>query len=151
MIQKKIMKNSWWPSRVSLDLIATIVGAAFVLIGAYLPWLKSNPDYSGNAVVWTQGLTSGYSQFDFILIVPLAFVLITILFWEYSKITGGVLLLSGTLVTIVPLIPAVSVVLKTNPVYIHDTGIFFSIVGGILLFINGARILFRDNIKDAND
>lgn len=144
MIKNIITKKSLSQTDSSLDPIGTFVGIALIVIGGYLPWLKNNPDFTGNALVLMPELTIGFSRFDLVFIIPIVVVLLVIVFQGFSKTAGVILLLCGAVVTTIPLLLAVSVIVETNPVYVPTLGAILSISGGMCFIAIGARIVYYE-------
>lgn len=144
MVWNHFGESSQLPSRSSMNAVVTATGLIFIAIGAYLPWSKSNPDYTGNALKLIPQIQTGFSLWDLIALLAIIFVLIAIVIWRFSKVTGVVLLLSGVGVVVLPSIQVISSFVDPNPVYIAAMGAVFTIIGGVCLSLIGARILYRE-------
>lgn len=55
------------------DLAGTLVGAALIAVGAYLPWLRANPGYEPIGLVPSL-MTPGVALVHFVLLFPAAVV-----------------------------------------------------------------------------
>lgn len=126
-------------------ILITVGGAAFVAIGAYLPWLRVNPGAEQGGLGLVPGLmTPGVAFVHFVVLFPVGVVLATHLVrgptrgWALASVVAGlwVVLLSVLLV----------VVQYTDEGlrFLPEFGLALTVLGGLALALVGGVALFEE-------
>ncbi|UPV98930.1 hypothetical protein M0R88_10345 [Halorussus gelatinilyticus] len=116
-------------------------GAVAVAVGAYLPWLRINPNLPPDAEVPTinyTGMGAGFEGFDFVLLgaVGLVLLLHSSSFWTPIRIVTGV----GVAVFPVYYL-SYSTLFRFSATFVPALGWYLTVLGGTLLSHGGGRQL----------
>ena len=123
--------------------IGTLVGVAFLILGAYLPWLQHNPWYDSVGIFIIPIATSwGIGITDLLFLFPATVVLVALAiqiasgFWAWTSLITGLwaILLQGLLV--------LEQYVNHNLYYIPDVGWGLTVLGGSILALVGGYTLF---------
>lgn len=121
--------------------ILRVAGSISLLVGAYLPWLRTNPSIDGPVPqVLIMGMESGIRGFDYLLLVIVGVVLLPSFLTQrkrlqaVSTLGGGVssLLVCGHYVF------GFDSLVGFNATFVPSVGWYLALLGGVLLTVNGA-------------
>jgi len=113
-------------------------GLCFLLIEAYLPWVRANPTYEWNLAVGLPGMDSGMETYGLITLI-LGLITILGLLVDLKWISNS---------SFRALVGAVAVVTSVFfyigeygllGMYIADVGVYLTFIGGVILLLGGRR------------
>jgi len=110
------------------------MGLCFLLIGAYLPWIRANPTYEWILLVGLPGMDSGMETYGLITLI-LGFIAILGLLTDLRLISSNLFR---------AFVGAVAIIISAS-FYIREygfRGMFIADIGVYLTFISGALLLF---------
>lgn len=111
----------------------TLTGAALVVLGGYLPWLRYNPDYEGAGLVLSPQTRPGFEGFDLLLLVPVGLLVAFLAVRGATKWWARATAVVGFVAVLLPAVAAVDSFIETDPYYVPDVGLAVTVLGGLLL------------------
>lgn len=119
----------------SVRIWTTTMAAALVVLGGYLPWLRSNPDYEGSGLMLMPQVRPGFEGFDAVLMVPVGLVVAFLALRGPTKWWARATAIVGLAAVLLPTLHAVGSYTETNPYFVPDVGLAVTALGGLLLLL----------------
>lgn len=109
-------------------------GLCFLLVGAYLPWVRANPTYEWNLAIGLPGMDSGMETYGLITLILGIMALLGLLIdlkWisrsSFRALVGAVAMVTSVFFYVGEY--------GLLGMYIADSGVYLTFIGGVILLL----------------
>lgn len=123
-------------------VVLTITALTAVGVGAYLPWIRPNPNIPGNGDrvpdILLPEMNAGIEGYSFLLVIVVVIVLLSLVFGANSQYQSVVVSFAGVVSIVVPVYYlATTSLVGFDSTFVPTYGWYVTIGGGVLLAISG--------------
>lgn len=131
--------------RVDRATVFGVVGSMALIIGAYLPWIKRNPNFTdGVDLIYIYGMDTGFHDTDMALVVAALIVIAVSFLIHQRKTRAATFLFVGVLSVLVCANLFRNHQIGYSSGYVPDVGWYLALLGGFILCLTGGAYILGE-------